>query len=133
MTNVVNFIIIDDDAINNIICTYTINELFPEAEIQSFTQPEEGLEYIETAFSEKDSSNIETILLLDINMPTMTGWELLQHYEKFSNQIKNQIKIFVLSSSLDRRDKERAKITPHVIDILEKPLSMNQILPSLNS
>ncbi|MDB5120679.1 MAG: response regulator containing a CheY-like receiver domain and an DNA-binding domain [Sphingobacteriales bacterium] len=133
MSNLVNFIIIDDDAINNIICTYTINELFPEADIQSFTEPEKGLEYIQKAFSEREYSEVDTILLLDLNMPTMTGWEVLQSYEKLSDQIKEQIKIFILSSSLDRRDKERAKITPHVIDILEKPLSMAKILPSLNS
>jgi CheY-like chemotaxis protein len=96
-----------------------------QAEIVDFTNPEEAILYISSAY--QCSENAETILLLDINMPEMTGWQFLQWFETMTPQVKSMISIFMVSSSVDPRDRERAAANPHVKDILTKPLEAETI------
>ena len=63
------------------------------------------------------------MLFLDINMPIMTGWEFMKEFEKLNTLIKDQIFIYILSSSIDQEDKLKAKNHPDVVDYIEKPLS----------
>ena len=56
-------------------------------------------------------------------MPIMTGWEFLEQFDKFSNNIKNCIAIYMLTSSLDPRDKDRSTENNNVKDHLVKPLT----------
>jgi len=56
-------------------------------------------------------------------MPTMTGWEFLEEFDKLSENIKMQFQIFMLSSSVDPSDIERATSNPLVTDFIEKPLN----------
>lgn len=124
-------IIIDDDPINNFICREVIKMVTDKNEILDFTSPETGLKYIfenQKNFAE----NEEIILFLDLNMPTMTGWEVLEELKKIEENIRNSFSIYVLSSSVDEKDKERAKEEPNVKELLVKPLNLNVIKTILN-
>ena len=55
----------------------------------------------------------------------MSGWELLNHLEKKLRHVK--VKVVMVTSSLDRSDKEKAQKSPFVMDFWEKPLNENQI------
>jgi CheY-like chemotaxis protein len=122
MDNPPKFIIIDDDPVNNTICRLSIQRALGKRDIKTLSSAESGLEYIQSAFS-KTESTAQTILLLDINMPTMTGWDFLEEYDRFTPEIKKAITIYIVSSSLDARDIERAHANTYVIDYLVKPLS----------
>ncbi|WP_309641135.1 response regulator [Flavobacterium sp.] len=115
------FILIDDDPINNIFSLMVLKKSLGDNEIMVFKHPEMGLDYIEAEFCFKNRVE-ETILFLDINMPTMTGWEFLEKFETFPNSVKNQFKIYMLSSTVDLLDIERAKSNRLVVGFLEKPL-----------
>ena len=67
------------------------------------------------------------LLFLDINMPTMSGWEFLEHFEKLDENVKHKIKVFILSSSVDSRDKRKAFTYGSVSDYIIKPLTKNKI------
>jgi CheY-like chemotaxis protein len=56
-------------------------------------------------------------------MPVMTGWYVLEKFETFDESIKRKFNIYLVSSSIDQRDKERAKENPIVADYIEKPLT----------
>lgn len=56
-------------------------------------------------------------------MPTLSGWEFLQSFSTFPHSIKKQFDIYMLSSSIDPADIERAKLNPLVIDFIEKPMN----------
>ena len=125
MNTVRKYIIVDDDSFNNTICNIILKNILDEVDIKTFTVPEEGLVFIENEYM----TNLEpTILFLDINMPTLTGWEFMERYEKFSEEVKKQISIYILSSSVDQRDKDKAKANQYIKDFISKPLKRETIL-----
>ena len=124
----VRFIIIDNDPVNNLLCSLTIKEVAGEVEIQTFNLPVKGFEYIAAEYL--NTKNI-TFLLLDINMPTWSGWDFLDNFEKLDEKIKRQIKIYILSSSIDVSDKHRARENKNVVDYIEKPLSQQTVFSML--
>ncbi|MEO5893131.1 MAG: response regulator [Ferruginibacter sp.] len=130
MKTPIRFIIIDDDSTNNLLCGIMIEAAAGESRIDDFRHPEKGLEYIKEQYS---SGTHPTILFLDINMPTCSGWEFLDLFEKLDEKIKDQFKIYMLSSSLNPGDQQRALENENVVDYLEKPLSESTVLSILNS
>jgi CheY-like chemotaxis protein len=122
MKSINRFLIIDDDQHNNILCKFVIRGVTKEIEIIDFTLPVEGLQYIESFYGQ-EHINCPTVLFLDVNMPVMTGWEFLEKYAHLNERIKKQIVIYILSSSVDWSDKEKAAGNPYVKNYLIKPLS----------
>ena len=121
-TLIKQFLIVDDDPQNNSLSRMAIRKVLGNVPVKDFEVPETGLEYIGKDF-ETGSSDEKTVLLLDINMPTMTGWEFLEEFDKLNENIKMQFQIYMLSSSVDPSDIERATSNPLVTDFIEKPLN----------
>lgn len=120
MSSEKHFIVVDDDPTNNIICKFAIMRAFPTAEVELFTEPQKALDEIK----QKDPAKRKrTILFLDINMPLITGWDFLEIFKDMDAGIIEQYTIFILSSSIDERDKERANSNPLVAGFLSKPLT----------
>ena len=115
-TLIKQFLIVDDDPQNNSLSRMAIRKVLGNVPVKDFEVPETGLEYIGKDF-ETGSSDEKTVLLLDINMPTMTGWEFLEEFDKLSENIKMQFQIYMLSSSVDPSD----------IDFIEKPLNKEDL------
>ena len=119
MNTIRTFIIVDDDPVNNAITRIAIKRVLGEVNTKIFTVPEEGLVFIQTEYAKIVKP---TILFLDINMPTMTGWEFLEEYDKFSEEIKKQITIYILSSSVDQRDMGKATTDQRIKGFISKPV-----------
>jgi len=115
------FLIVDDDPENNMLSKMVLKRILGEVEITDFVEPEAGLEYIESQFA-KEAEGEKIVLFLDINMPTMSGWEFLDKFAAMVHTIIEQFCIYILSSSVDPRDIQRANENPLVAGIIEKPL-----------
>ena len=63
-------------------------------------------------------------MLLDIQMPGTDGFQFLESYAQLSEEVKKSCRVFMLSSSIDRGDIERAEANADVIRVLEKPLDV---------
>lgn len=121
------FLLVDDDSINNLIISHLLKTtISSEIEIISFTEPAKGLEFIKDYKSNK--GEIPTILFLDLNMPLITGWDFIEHFNKLDKKVTRQFAIYILSSSVDNRDIERARAIPEVADYLMKPLTSETLL-----
>lgn len=120
------FIVVDDDPINNLICKAVIRNSYAEMDVITFEYPEKALEYIENEYSNTET-NISTILLLDINMPIISGWQFLERYNHFSNTLKNNFSIYILSSSISESDKDLAANNTQVKGYLEKPFMTEKL------
>ena len=127
-----NFILIDDDQINNMVGSKVIRNVIPKAHIQAFTDPQKGVRYVESAFTEQGTG--DAVLFLDINMPGLTGWDVLDLFNSFDDAFKQRVKIYMLSSSVNTPDKEKAARNKLVSGYIMKPLSglaLYNILPGL--
>jgi CheY-like chemotaxis protein len=91
-----------------------------DPEIISFTSALKAIEYIKTEYATKP---VKTMLFLDINMPTLSGWDVLAKFESFEKIIQSNFKIYMISSSLNPIDKTRAMGNKFVSGYLEKPLN----------
>lgn len=117
------FILIDDDPVSNLIHRKIIEttRMDCEAEVISFSTGREGLKFITQCHTRICN---EFVVLLDINMPGLNGWEFLDQLEKLSKAWNN---VYILSSSIAKTDLAKAKTYKSVKGYLYKPLS----IPSL--
>jgi CheY-like chemotaxis protein len=115
------FLLIDDDSINNLVCESLLKKIALGSVVKSFLKAQDALEYL------ADAPVQESVLLLDINMPEMDGWEFLELFIKHHPQHHQASKVFILSSSIDKSDFEKAKSYPSVLDYVVKPLNKAKI------
>ncbi len=113
------FIIIDDDDGNNLLSKIAIQRVYDNIELVVFTKPAEGIEYIEKMYK---GPQLPTTLFLDINMPGLNGWDIMGRLEKIKPPLGANFITYILSSSADRHDKERASSNKLIKGYIEKPL-----------
>lgn len=111
--------LIDDDMINNVLNERLFRKFRPNIKVRSFTQAEDVL------YELKDNPHHRPdLILLDINMPGMNGWDFLDEIIKE----RINLKVFMLSSSIDPKDFERAKGYSMVKDYIAKPLKEDHLI-----
>lgn len=115
-------LLVDDDQLNNLINTRIITK-FSDYTVDAFTSGREGLKYLHAC--ERDL--FPEIIFLDINMPVMDGWEFLEEYQKFSEDMTSSTAVIMLTSSIDIRDIEKAKQYRSVRDFMSKPLTLESL------
>jgi CheY-like chemotaxis protein len=121
------FIAVDDDPVNNVICKLTIEMVTNKPDVVTFTEGTRCLEYIQSTYlANRDRTH--TVLLLDLNMPVMSGWEFLELFDHLADEVKKVFKIYILSSSVDPRDKQRSYATKNVNAFIVKPLVKDNVV-----
>ncbi|MFV8282204.1 response regulator [Christiangramia marina] len=114
-----DYIIVDDDPTNNLICKLVIEKFDSNANVTVFQQPEQALSYFQSLVKKEAQKKI--VLFLDVNMPTMTGWDFLDKFQMFDSSIKNMFEIYILTSAIEDFELEKTKY-PMVKAFLSKPL-----------
>jgi CheY-like chemotaxis protein len=122
--------LIDDDPIHQQIAKLMFDRQQSSRKILSFQEADLALNYLREHASNPE--NLPDLILLDINMPVMDGWEFLDEYEKMSDTFSKNIRIHVLTSSVNDEDLSRAKQYGSVEGYLIKPLNRDVILGLLN-
>lgn len=117
-----NLLIIDDDPMFRFIAKRLVNNALPDKNIKEFENGKLACEFLQAHKSEMQ----ETQILLDINMPVMNGWEFLDACTAETK--RPQLEIYIVSSSVDQADKQKAESYSIVKDYIEKPLSKDFIL-----
>lgn len=114
------FCLVDDDPIFAMIVQSLVAKLFDYVEFVHYKNGEEALYQL----SQLQEQDLPDLLLLDINMPLMNGWEFL---EAFSQDQDFDFPIYLISSSIDPEDRSRAKNNEQVKELLEKPLNKEKL------
>ena len=120
------FIIIDDDLFSNTICSHVIKKHVKTGHIEVFANPEKGLKFLVGHLQAKDE-NDTVYVFLDINMPGMSGWELLKLLQIQIIPDTEHLKIFMLSSSLNDKDRDQAKSNNLVSEYILKPFTKEKL------
>jgi len=115
-------LIIDDNAIDQIVTKQLLKKKLNLTSIEVVSSGKDALVWLTNYKREK---NDFLILLLDIKMPEMDGFEFLEEFESLQNKRNfTNFMIVMLSSSLDPNDKKRAKNNTHVKTLLSKQLQV---------
>jgi len=117
------YIVIDDDKINNLVCESVIKKVHENNQVISFLRAEDALNYVSNG-----GNTHPDIIFLDINMPEMDGWEFLDKYLPLR---KKETYIFMLSSSINQADFDKAKKYTEVLDYVVKPFSKEKLLKTI--
>jgi len=127
----IKILIIDDDEINNLICTKVIKDYSQETKVDSVTSGSKGLDYLNNLMSKIDGE-LPDVIFLDINMPAMNGWDFIREYRKINSNMDKEIKLFVLTSSQYYQDSELADQYTEVKKLITKPLT-SEILQEIET
>jgi CheY-like chemotaxis protein len=111
--------LIDDDEIFLMISTVNLKTVCSNVEILTATNGQEGLLQLNNARP--------NVILLDVNMPIMGGWEFLEKLSAAGIGVNFDFPIYITTSSVDPEDKRRAQLHPLVKGFIEKPLTAEKI------
>ncbi|WP_221393802.1 response regulator [Dyadobacter sp. NIV53] len=75
----------------------------------------------------RENGVLPDLILLDINMPVLDGWQFLDAFKKISPGLDHEIRIYMVSSSIDEEDYKRVKEIDAVTDLIIKPISVKDI------
>lgn len=130
-----NVLIIDDNQIDLLINQRVVKNLMPEAEIKSCISAIDAIKHLEELYNSQQINKLPDIILLDIRMPIMDGFEFL---EKLQESPSIQVKVpqvLMVTSSIDPQDVQRSNEHPLVKGFIGKPLKINalqEIIKKLN-
>lgn len=118
--------VIDDDPIYQIIVNKIIqkSELF--SSVSSFINGKDAIDALKKSLENNEMP--PNIILLDINMPIMDGWEFMEEMVLLKSQINELIHIYIVSSSIAFEDKSKAKNYSEIIAYLSKPVNSNDLI-----
>ena len=119
---------VDDDSISLTISQLLLKRTGFAGDVATAIDGSDALEYFGNLFS-KDPDPIENapqLILLDINMPVMNGWEFLEEYKQFQGKLPKPIAIYMVSSSVNSSDMQKSRSYNAVSDYLVKPVSRSK-------
>lgn len=114
--------LIDDDGLGNFLNQEIIKDSYPDKNVRSFESATMALETLKQIAQSSDDF-LPQLILLDINMPVMDGWEFLEAFEQLPKHVSDNCRVVMHTSSIDPRDVERAKTFHTVADYITKPLT----------
>ncbi|MFN4123474.1 MAG: response regulator [Flavobacteriales bacterium] len=120
MKQIDRLMIIDDDEVVIFLAKLVINQFSSIKNIDSYTKPEEAYNDLKNG-----TVALPDIILLDLNMPIMDGWEFLDLLK--DEHLITQVPIVILTSSIDPADKKKSSLYSNVIDFISKPLSQSKL------
>lgn len=120
-----HFIIIDDSQLDCFIAEKIIQNTGTFSSIKSFKEATEAYEVIKN--STTDEMEAITIIVLDIQMPVMNGFQFVEAFEQLPKLIQEKYTIFLFSSSINENDKNRLQNYPSIRKFYGKPISKDTV------
>lgn len=112
--------LVDDDEVINLVHSEVIKRIVQDVQLEIFQSGTQLLEYLK----DHDEQRLD-VIFLDIRMPEMDGFEVLEKIRVMNPKASQNSRVYVLSSTLDERDLNKAKSNPLVTDFIGKPLSFD--------
>lgn len=115
--------IVDDDKIYQFILKKNIEQLHITETTASFPHGREAIDTLRQLT--ENQSLLPDLILLDINMPVMDGWDFMEEYKVLKQRFEKTIPIYIISSSIAQEDKDKARTYEDIVDFLVKPVDLS--------
>jgi CheY-like chemotaxis protein len=127
MKKIKTVLLIDDDEPTTFINKKIIQSSGLIETIHITYSGQEALNFLRLTNDQVDETPIPDLILLDINMPAMDGWEFLMEYKRLKNTQTKAIVIVMLTTSLNPDDEIKAKDIKEVYGFMNKPLTKQML------
>jgi two-component system, chemotaxis family, chemotaxis protein CheY len=121
--------IIDDDKIFQLTAAKTLIATALTDKILQFLNGEDALDFLKGNI--ENPMHLPDFVFLDINMPFVDGWMFLEDYAAIKPKLSKPIVIYMVSSSIDPRDIDRAKKNSEVSGYVIKPVTREKFIELL--
>lgn len=115
-----HLLLVDDDPTTNFFNRHLLEKMGVSEVIHEAGNGQEALDKIEEL---RLLGEAPDLILLDINMPIMNGFEFLEHYANLDQKIRESVVICMLTTSLAQSDLDRSNEFAELNDYIDKPLS----------
>ena len=128
-----SILLVDDDEISNLFNQIFISKLDVNVNVDVVLNGKEAIDFV-TSIRNSPNTLLPCLLLLDIKMPLMNGWQFLDAYESsVSQEVKDNIAIVMLTTSEDEGDAIKAMNNPNIKEFIQKPLSEEILFKLIDS
>ena len=113
--------LIDDDDVANFISKKVIESTHLVNQIKIFKSGDKAIDFLKANL--KNIDLLPEIILLDLNIPVVDGFEFLSQFISLNPRIGKKINIYVVSSSLSMSVRDRISSINVVSDFIIKPIT----------
>lgn len=113
-------LLIDDNSVDRFVHRKLLGHHKVVRDIHEVSSGKAAMEYLHKCL--RDENPRPQLILLDLMMPEMDGFEFLRHYKLWVAKVQNPPKLFMVSSTEDDRDLKRARDSEFITRLLRKPL-----------
>jgi CheY-like chemotaxis protein len=125
ITRYKKIMVIDDTHLDRFVAERLLTKNAVAEEVVCLESAQHGLDYLNDCILNNDP--LPDLILLDIRMPGMDGFEFLEEFDKLPESITTVCNIMMLSTSLDPDDLEKVQRNRHVKKFINKPLSKDKL------
>lgn len=119
-----HFIVIDDDIHFNVLSKLILQRMFLGVDVQVFSNPIKAINYILSFRAFK----VPCIIMLDIEMPEMNGWDVLSQIDELRIHTGFNAKVVMISSTIDSDEIRKANTDKRVAGFIQKPLTQVKLI-----
>ncbi|HSZ72257.1 MAG TPA: response regulator [Cytophagaceae bacterium] len=119
-------LLVDDDNVTNFLHSKVIEKAGVADRIEVKLNGQEAIDFL-THQNNTHEAIIPSLILLDINMPIMDGWEFLEAYRDQKMLANSKTNIVMLTTSSNPDDKQRAENIPFISAFKNKPLTLEML------
>lgn len=117
-------LLIDDDFTTNYLHKKIISKSEIDSSIEVANNGKEGIDKLLALNEIIKDKNTLILIFLDLNMPVMDGWDFLEIFKEIQPKLNFTTNLFIVSSSINSDDADRAKKYCYVLDYFSKPLTV---------
>ncbi|WP_346236963.1 response regulator [Niabella insulamsoli] len=119
-------LVVDDDPVFKLIARKLFEKSGDLFSVSFAENGREAMDVLEHIIAE-DVEKMPDVILLDIEMPIMNGWDFMERFITLPPDLTKKINVYTVSSSIAQEDKNRAASYPQIKAYITKPLTVEAI------
>lgn len=129
ISSIAKIMLVDDNVIDRLVHRRLLEIHKIGESVAEYSSADEAINFLTT--NRQDVESLPDLILLDIMMPGMNGFDFMVHFSKLKDQFAKQPLVFMLSSTNDESDIRKVRNNADVVKMLNKPFSPESLANSI--